>query len=638
MAQDIIGNQNGQSFFVGSDTPTTTPPVTRYTTPPVIQEAPLAAPNTPVSSVLNKPALGTIDENAIREQTRQRMQSSIDAINANYSNLISQEKVQGQDRSGQTRAVNARSGLMGSDFGTAQQEKTTQFNTNQEKALVDAQNAQVTAVMQNIEDRASQEIMSRKNEALQKYQMDMGEYEKAQASARADLKTLAEKGVDLNTLNPAQKAALLKQSGYDEGMGEVIYNAMKPKQKQIDYKFEKLADGTGMFYGTDPETGELKTQKVSIDLPPDWQVQIAPDGTVLGFNKNTGESKVLSAQGQFAKSEDFTLGEGQIRYDANGNPIAQGPPKSLKQNIVKVNGVDYVVDEQGNLTTPQVPQGQVSELKQSALSSAQALLDKFNKGQGTSAVGTSRLFGLQLIPGTSPKSFENDFNTLKSQLSLDNVKLLKGQGQVSDAERKLLGEASTRLNLSQSEGDFKSALEDIVKALSGTSNSGGQIIEYQGHQYQTDPQGNFDPNRPLTKAGSGATNAQAAITQNNTLASAVTKMFPAGSVGGQCGHFVSTITKALGLSYPPVGDSLASKINTVQKYGTSVSNARIGSVIVTKENPTYGHVAYIIGKNAEGWIVAESNYKQSNQVSYGRVIPFNSSKVVGVINPTSKMT
>jgi surface antigen len=128
---------------------------------------------------------------------------------------------------------------------------------------------------------------------------------------------------------------------------------------------------------------------------------------------------------------------------------------------------------------------------------------------------------------------------------------------------------------------------------------------------------------------------------NPQLTTLLTKKFPQGSIGpgkgvyeGQCGVFVREAVKSLGLNYPMLGDSLTSKTAVVKKHGTSAKNARIGSVIVTKENPTYGHVAYIIGMNEKGWIVAESNFRQSKRVDYGRVIPFNSNKVVGIINPT----
>jgi surface antigen len=168
---------------------------------------------------------------------------------------------------------------------------------------------------------------------------------------------------------------------------------------------------------------------------------------------------------------------------------------------------------------------------------------------------------------------------------------------------------------------------DVIKNESGQQarvRADGTLQDLGGSE-----RGGISINSTLKKAPAG--------TSQNLLATVATK-FPENSVGGQCGDFVRKVVGALGQTYPRLGDSLKSKIAAVQKYGTDLANATIGSVIVTKENPTYGHVAYIIGQNEKGYIVAESNFKQSNKVSYGRVIPYNSSKVIGVINPNSKNT
>ncbi len=138
-----------------------------------------------------------------------------------------------------------------------------------------------------------------------------------------------------------------------------------------------------------------------------------------------------------------------------------------------------------------------TSLKDTARSSAEELLRKMDAGEGTSAVGRSNLFGLAtVIPGTEARDFQNQFNNLKSLLSLDNVKLLKGQGQVSDAERALLAAASANLDLGQSEEEFKKNLQDIIKSLSGKTTeqaSGDKTItspsgeSYDLSTYATDP-------------------------------------------------------------------------------------------------------------------------------------------------------
>lgn len=111
-----------------------------------------------------------------------------------------------------------------------------------------------------------------------------------------------------------------------------------------------------------------------------------------------------------------------------------------------------------------------TELGTAALANANDLLSKFDAGSGTSAVGASRIFGgSAAFPGSAKANFVNDFDALKSQLALEGVKYLKGQGSVSDAERALLSQAVTKLNLSQSEPEFRSTLTNIINTLNGGS-------------------------------------------------------------------------------------------------------------------------------------------------------------------------
>jgi len=118
----------------------------------------------------------------------------------------------------------------------------------------------------------------------------------------------------------------------------------------------------------------------------------------------------------------------------------------------------------------------------------------------------------------------------------------------------------------------------------------------------------------------------------------ITKAYPQGtypagkpdSLANQCGYFVRSIVEKQGLTYPTVGDTLSSKMATVKKYGTS---GGVGKVLITNENKKSGHVAYIIGKTAKGWILGESNYGLDGRINYGREIPFNSPSIIGYLQP-----
>ena len=122
----------------------------------------------------------------------------------------------------------------------------------------------------------------------------------------------------------------------------------------------------------------------------------------------------------------------------------------------------------------------VTELGKAAKAEAESIMKDLNARKGTSAVGASRFWGLgglwAAMPGTDAYDFKNSVSNLVSQLSLDGVKYLKGQGAVSDAERALLANAVTKLKLSQSEGEFQETLQAIIDKLEGNSVAGSVAV------------------------------------------------------------------------------------------------------------------------------------------------------------------
>jgi hypothetical protein len=234
------------------------------------------------------------------------------------------------------------------------------------------------------------------------------------------------------------------------------------------------------------------------------------------------------------------------------------------------------------------------------------------------ANGTVKVFTPNMFSQTRKQYFTNADNLV------DVLGRMRSGGAITEDEEKRFKSLLPKISDSASTWAGKlTQLQDIMTNVKSNLSGGDNANQVKGTRQQAAPLPYMSLGTTPTKSGTPL------------LQSLVSKTFPAGSVGGQCGDFVRKFVSKLGATYPRLGDSLSSKVAAVQKYGTSASNGRIGSVIVTKENPTYGHVAYIIGRNAQGWIVGESNFKQNNQrISYGRIIPFNSPKIVGVINPT----
>lgn len=247
--------------------------------------------------------------------------------------------------------------------------------------------------------------------------------------------------------------------------------------------------------------------------------------TALAKVKSKQDSDAAAAAAA-GKDTSFTLGKDQTRYDANGKVIASGPSSSSGDDGsggTYVAGANPVVDSwaqrisDGSAKITDIPAAQsglrnavvvalqssgndltghptTTELGKNSLTAAQALLKKLDDRVGTGAVGGTSIFNGIALPGSENKNFQIDFQNLKDMLSLDGVRYLKGQGSVSDAERGLLASAVTKLNLAQSEGDFRTTLTSLINTLSGgvSDTSGGITVSAGGQSYSFPDQASAD--------------------------------------------------------------------------------------------------------------------------------------------------
>lgn len=419
-----------------------TPSVSRYTAPP----APTVpdVPATPTAA----PTLGTVDENTIRQQTADRMQSQIDAINANYADLITQENQTGQDRTGQTRAVNARSGTIGSDFGDAAATKTDQFNKQQVKSLQDEKMAKVAAVQMNIEDRASQAIRDAKTDALNKYNVDNAAYQRNQDLARGDIKTLATTGVTFNAADPAHQA-LLKQAGLDANMGALVWNSQLPKPQQIDWKSIQNKDGGVTFWGVDPTTGQPKT----IELPASATGGKVPE--IIGGLPYTlehdanGNPYYKAVPGVATKSTGTGTGGGED----GGTGQNGSPPKELAPYThVSGNGTTYV-DLSSGLTPTQ-------SAKYAQIASANGLPVILNKNEAADLTNIQNAY-------SNLKTMSDTFSNLSQPGALSRVIHNLGLTQFETLAQTNPQKAAA--------GVLQEAASDLLKAISGVQ--GGRMSQ-----------------------------------------------------------------------------------------------------------------------------------------------------------------
>ncbi len=279
---------NGQLTYTGTSTPASNP-----------SGAPVLT-NDAIASYYNnlRDFNPSTDETAVRAKIQEQMQSALDAIDARYAVKTADEARAGEGRLGRTKALNARSGTMGQDFGNAAVDETKQLNKEQ-MAAIDAQKAQEQAAIHGqINTLAQQEITARKAEAL-------GKYEGMQKLRENAINLIPQVAASGQELTPAQRDALVRQTGYDPLVFDAIYNNAKNKANQIDYTYHNLGDGKILRTGKSANGTAVPEKEFQYDMPKDSQFTIAPDGTPLIFDKNKGTATIAPGfkQGQFAKPE-----------------------------------------------------------------------------------------------------------------------------------------------------------------------------------------------------------------------------------------------------------------------------------------------------------------------------------------------
>lgn len=82
------------------------------------------------------------------------------------------------------------------------------------------------------------------------------------------------------------------------------------------------------------------------------------------------------------------------------------------------------------------------------------------------AVGTSRVLGIQNIPGTAAKDFDIRLDQLKGKQFLQAFESLKGGGQITEVEGRKATDAISRMNAAASEAEFTKAareFQDVIR-------------------------------------------------------------------------------------------------------------------------------------------------------------------------------
>lgn len=298
---------------------------------------------------------------AARSREIEMADKQIAAIEATYANRLLEEAGLASERDKRTRALNLSSGLGGSEFGSSQAQKTSDYNSKIRQSIVAEQQAKIAEVLSGIEDRASKRYAEQVDLFRSEAESALAVRQQFQDAARQDMVALANSGVtlgDLKLKDPEAYNQLQEESGYESFVFDAIYNQNLPAEERLEFKY--FNQGNGVITRFD-QFGNQETFKT--DIPENMEFKMATDGTPLLFNPNTGELAVADgfSQGQFAKPT------------SGSSPEKKGELYDLAIQYVQDN--PYMTDEE--IKQELLADGELSVSQVNAILAARDPLDSF---------------------------------------------------------------------------------------------------------------------------------------------------------------------------------------------------------------------------------------------------------------------
>lgn len=321
---------------------------------------------------LDRTAPNSTEQSQIYNDSLAMYQQQIDSINSLYNQLVSQENVVGQDRLGQTRAMGAASGLLGSPRGSAQMDKTQVMNDKAVQAIRQEQGYLVSQVMTDVRKRADDKIAAESTLARTNAKDYLDFLKGQQTEARDNMVSLAKGGVPLSQLSDEDYKSLLESTGYDPLLFESIYNQNDPA-KSVKYEYKQFGDTVVRVGddGTFKEIGDFPTLKGG-------ELKQLADGTLVVFDPNTN---TYTDYGNYGKPDiQGSAGGGYfyVTYE-NGvpkmNQLTRGTDNgSGGENTAIIDYMDAIesINSMSTITSEQAKQpmsqeGMTKEAKEAAI-------------------------------------------------------------------------------------------------------------------------------------------------------------------------------------------------------------------------------------------------------------------------------
>lgn len=342
----------GRSLELGSSAPAvpTPPPANTNAKQTIAQVAKVSVPNyvedptsKNIGNSLKSQATDRVNEEAIRSATRARIQGQIDAINAAVADQIANfRNTTGKNRQGQSYALAAAGGRIGSATGESEFQTTEDYNRQEEQTYQSEANAKISALLGGAMRDATAEIEARRaaiKEGADKY----FEYLETQGARKKDqvtafLRNMLALGVDPNEIDDKDFEKLEDQYGFSKEQISALFSDIKTQQET--------------------QTREAEKEKVALDKAKTDANQFSlneGDARYI-YDPETGTAKLIAARaktyapgttgtpGTTLKYDDPNYTLDAIRKSKGGRVMTQGELKPITD-------IQTIVSQADTLTT-----------------------------------------------------------------------------------------------------------------------------------------------------------------------------------------------------------------------------------------------------------------------------------------------
>lgn len=421
-----------------------------------------------------------LDEDAIRNKTTSQFQSEIDALNKVFAQKKEEARVAGLGRLGETGAIQARRGLLGSDFGAAQTQGTRDINLDIQKGIEAQRALKESAIFNDIRvksDAAFKEEQAAKEAGGTAYLAFLrGEDVRKSNSVSTTVQNILSNDVEPSDQMYAQIA---EQLGVSEEVLRAEYNnqlttaqsaqsaaASAAAQKQADLAF-KQAQTSDLLVKPELQTQEEEAKAL-------LQAQKDEASAFLQEQKAaaTTDLERLKLEGDLAKiRESKTKTDLEIisekleieKLQKENELIGVTDPKKAEKNQLEIDKLRQELGKKENEENKaRIAAGQEVEVLQTKIDDINEIIglkEGMSKSEIASAneaienlVGTTGLGRTALLSRYTEKNRKlvGFIGQLTAQDTLDTLKNLKKSGAtlgaISEKELDILQSAANQLN------------------------------------------------------------------------------------------------------------------------------------------------------------------------------------------------